>query len=54
MTMAEVAEEIDVHETTVSRATANKYLRTHTVCSPSNSFTPGYSGKHGDAVSNTD
>ena len=28
MTMAQVAEEIDVHETTVSRATANKYLRT--------------------------
>ena len=28
MTMAEVAEEIDVHETTVSRAIANKYVRT--------------------------
>ena len=54
MTMAQVAEEIDVHETTVSRATANKYLRTsHGLFPFKYFFTPGYSGKDGDAVSNT-
>ncbi|MEK9773533.1 MAG: RNA polymerase factor sigma-54 [Opitutae bacterium] len=54
MTMSQVAEEIDVHETTVSRATANKYLRTpHGLFPFKFFFTPGYSGKHGDAVSNT-
>jgi len=54
MTMAQVAEEIEVHETTVSRATANKYLRTpHGLFPFKYFFTPGYSGKDGDAVSNT-
>jgi RNA polymerase sigma-54 factor len=54
MTMAQIAEEIDVHETTVSRATANKYLRTpHGLFPFKYFFTPGYSGKDGDAVSNT-
>lgn len=54
MTMAQVAEEIDVHETTVSRATANKYLRTsHGLFPFKYFFTPGYSGKDGDTVSNT-
>ena len=54
MTMAEVAEEIEVHETTVSRAIANKYLRTpHGLFAFKYFFTPGYSGKDGDAVSNT-
>ena len=54
MTMAQLAEEIDVHETTVSRATANKYLRTpHGLFPFKFFFTPGYSGKDGDAVSNT-
>ncbi len=54
MTMGEVAEEIQVHETTVSRATANKYLRTpHGLFPFKYFFTPGYSGKDGDGVSNT-
>ena len=54
MTMAQVAEEIDVHETTVSRATANKYLRTpHGLFPFKFFFTPGYSGKDGGTVSNT-
>ena len=36
------------------RATANKYLRTpHGLFPFKFFFTPGYSGKHGDAVSNT-
>ena len=54
MTMAQVAEEIEVHETTVSRATANKYLRTpHGLFPFKFFFTPGYSGKDGGTVSNT-
>ena len=54
MTMAQIAEEIDVHETTVSRATANKYFARPTGSFPFKYFfTPGYSGKDGDAVSNT-
>jgi len=54
MTMAEVADEIEVHETTVSRAIANKYLKTpHGTFPFKYFFTPGYSGKDGDSVSNT-
>jgi RNA polymerase sigma-54 factor len=54
MTMAEVADEIDVHETTVSRAIANKYLKTpHGTFPFKYFFTSGYSGKDGDTVSNT-
>ena len=54
MTMAEVADSIDVHETTVSRAIANKYLQTpHGTFPFKYFFTPGYSGKDGDTVSNT-
>ena len=54
MTMAEVAEEIDVHETTVSRAIANKYVRTpHGLFPFKYFFTPGYAGKDGGTVSNT-
>lgn len=54
MTMAEVAESIEVHETTVSRAIANKFLRTpHGIFPFKYFFTPGYSGKDGDTVSNT-
>ena len=54
MTMAHLAEELDVHETTISRATSNKYLRTpHGLFPFKFFFTPGYSGKDGDAVSNT-
>ena len=54
MTMAEVAESIEVHETTVSRAIANKFLRTpHGTFPFKYFFTPGYCGKGGDTVSNT-
>ena len=54
MTMSEVAEIIDVHETTVSRAIANKFVNTpHGTFPFKYFFTPGYSGKDGDAVSNT-
>jgi RNA polymerase sigma-54 factor len=54
MTMSEVAETIDVHETTVSRAIANKFLSTpHGMFPFKYFFTPGYSGKDGDTVSNT-
>lgn len=54
MTMAEVASSIDVHETTVSRAIANKYLKTpHGTFPFKYFFTPGYSGKDGESVSNT-
>jgi len=54
MTMSEVAEIIDVHETTVSRAIANKFVSTpHGTFPFKYFFTPGYSGKDGDAVSNT-
>ena len=54
MTMAEVANAIEVHETTVSRAIANKYLKTpHGTFPFKYFFTPGYSGKDGGTVSNT-
>jgi len=54
MTMAEVAGAIEVHETTVSRAIANKYLKTpHGTFPFKYFFTPGYSGKDGGTVSNT-
>ena len=52
--MSEVAESIDVHETTVSRAIANKFVKTpHGTFPLKYFFTPGYSGKDGDSVSNT-
>jgi len=54
MTMSEVADSIEVHETTVSRAIANKFVRTpHGTFPLKYFFTPGYSGKDGDSVSNT-
>jgi RNA polymerase sigma-54 factor len=54
LTMAEVADSIEVHETTVSRAIANKYLQTPYGIFPFKYFfTPGYAGKDGDTVSNT-
>jgi RNA polymerase sigma-54 factor len=52
--MSEVADSIEVHETTVSRAIANKFLKTpHGTFPLKYFFTPGYSGKDGDSVSNT-
>jgi len=54
MTMSEVADSIEVHETTVSRAIANKFVKTpHGTFPLKYFFTPGYSGKDGDTVSNT-
>ena len=54
MTMSEVADSIEVHETTVSRAIANKFIKTpHGTFPLKYFFTPGYSGKDGDTVSNT-
>ena len=52
--MNQVAEAVGVHETTVSRAIANKYIRTpHGVFDFKYFFTPGYSGINGQVVSNT-
>ncbi len=53
-TMADMANEIDVHETTVSRAIANKYLETpHGVFPFKYFFTHGYVSNDGGLVSNT-
>ena len=53
LTMAEVAEKVGIHETTVSRAAANKYVKTpQGVFELKYFFTPGYKNKDGDSVSN--
>lgn len=53
-TMTQVAEAVGVHETTVSRAIANKYVQTpHGVFDLKFFFTPGYQGGDGEAISNT-
>jgi RNA polymerase sigma-54 factor len=49
-----VADVVGVHETTVSRAIANKYIRTpHGVFDFKYFFTPGYQADSGASVSNT-
>ena len=54
LTMNQVAEVVGVHETTVSRAIANKYISTpHGVFDMKYFFTPGYTGEGGESVSNT-
>ena len=54
LTMTQIAGAVGVHETTVSRAIANKYIRTpHGVFEFKYFFTPGYQAQGGDAVSNT-
>lgn len=54
LTMTQVAEVVGVHETTVSRAIANKYIRTpHGVFEFKYFFTPGYQSDGGASVSNT-
>ncbi|MFA5256676.1 MAG: RNA polymerase factor sigma-54 [Opitutales bacterium] len=54
LTMSQVADEVGVHETTVSRAIASKYIRTpHGVFEFKYFFTPGYKGDDGESVSNT-
>lgn len=54
LTMTQVADVVGVHETTVSRAIANKYVRTpHGVFDFKYFFTPGYQSEGGASVSNT-
>jgi len=54
LTMNQVAESVGVHETTVSRAIANKYIRTpFGILEMKYFFTPGYQGEDGREVSNT-
>ena len=53
MTMAEVAVKVGVHETTVSRTVANKYMLTPLgLFEMKYFFTPGLKGKDGASVSN--
>jgi RNA polymerase sigma-54 factor len=53
MTMAEVAAKVGVHETTVSRTVANKYMRTPVgLFEMKYFFTPGLKTKDGSTVSN--
>ncbi|HNX03987.1 MAG TPA: RNA polymerase factor sigma-54 [Opitutales bacterium] len=54
LTMSQVADVVGVHETTVSRAIANKYIQTpHGLFDMKYFFTPGYKGEDGSSVSNT-
>ncbi len=53
LTMNAIAQSVGVHETTVSRAIANKYIRTpHGVFAFKYFFTPGYTSSSGEAMSN--
>lgn len=53
MTMAEVADKVGVHETTVSRTVANKYMRTPVgVFELKYFFTPGLKTESGETISN--
>lgn len=54
LTMTQIADTVGVHETTVSRAIANKYIRTpHGVFDFKFFFTSGYQSDGGSAISNT-
>jgi len=54
LTMAQVAEVVGVHETTVSRAVANKYMQTpQGLFEMKFFFTPGFETASGTAMSNT-
>ncbi|MDX2187360.1 MAG: RNA polymerase factor sigma-54 [Opitutaceae bacterium] len=54
LTMTQIADAVGVHETTVSRAIANKYIQTpHGVFDFKYFFTPGYQADSGASVSNT-
>ncbi len=54
LTMTQIADIIGVHETTVSRALANKYIQTpHGVFEMKYFFTSGYQSQAGAAVANT-
>ena len=53
MTMETIAQAIDVHQTTVSRAIANKYMRTPQGIFPFKYFfTTGYTSEDGESISN--
>jgi RNA polymerase sigma-54 factor len=53
LTMNTIAQTVGVHETTVSRAIANKYIRTpHGVFAFKYFFTPGFTSANGESVSN--
>ncbi len=53
LTMNTIAQTVGVHETTVSRAIANKYIRTpHGVFAFKYFFTPGFTSGSGESVSN--
>jgi RNA polymerase sigma-54 factor len=54
LTMTQIADAVGVHETTVSRAIANKFIQTpHGVFEMKFFFTPGYQSQGGESVSNT-
>ncbi len=54
LTMTQIADIIGVHETTVSRALANKYMQTpHGVFEMKYFFTSGYQSEAGESVANT-
>jgi len=54
LTMTQIADIVGVHETTVSRAIANKYMKTpHGVFDFKFFFTTGYQAESGAAISNT-
>lgn len=54
LTMTQIAQVVGVHETTVSRAIANKYIRTpHGIFELKFFFTTGYQADSGESVSNT-
>ena len=54
LTMADVANEVGVHETTVSRAVANKYIQTpQGLFEMKYFFTPGFTTESGTTLSNT-
>ncbi len=54
LTMSQVADEVGVHETTVSRALANKYIETpHGVFEFKYFFNTGYNRENGKSVANT-
>jgi RNA polymerase sigma-54 factor len=53
LTMAEIADKLEIHETTVSRAVSNKYMQTPTgTYEMKYFFTPGYMDAEGNSVSN--
>lgn len=54
MNMAQIAEVVEVHETTVSRAVSGKYIATpHGVFEMKYFFTTGYETEDGESMSNT-